>query len=97
MRDRPNLGKHAILGRRALSFIVRSFVILTMSFAAAFGFLAAMRSPGANYDPYMFAIGAAALFGAACGAIGILFSQGRRLKEEIRNLQPRFEEIAIGN
>jgi PAS domain S-box-containing protein len=97
MRERPNLGKYAIFGRRVLSFVVRSLAILTMSFAAAFGFLAAMRSPGANYDPYMFAVGAAALFGAACGAIGIIFSRAQRLKADIRLLQQQFEELSDRN
>jgi PAS domain S-box-containing protein len=97
MRERPHLGKHAIFGRRTLTLIVRSVGILMMSCGAAFGFLAVMRSPGANYDPYAFAIGAAALFGAACGAIGILFSRVQRLKEEIRGLQHRCEELADRN
>ena len=56
-------------------FVVRAVAILSMSFAAAFGFLAAMSSPATNYDPHTFAIGAAALFGAACGAIGLLVSR----------------------
>ena len=68
-----------------------------MSFAAAFGFLAAMRNPGANYDPHMFAIGAAALFGAACGAMGLFFSHAQRLKQELRVLQQRAEELADRN
>ena len=61
--------------RRALLFMLRAVAILSMSFGAAFGFLAAMRSPGAHYDPHTFAIGTAALFGAACGAIGLLISR----------------------
>jgi PAS domain S-box-containing protein len=97
MRERPKLGKHAIFGRRVFSFIIRSLGILMMSFGAAFGFLAVMRSPGANYDPYAFAIGAAALFGAACGAIGIIFSRAQRLKQDIRTLQSQFEELADRN
>ena len=46
-----------------------------MSFVAAFGFIAGSRSPVANYDPHVFAIGVAALFGAACGAIGLLLAR----------------------
>ena len=44
-------------------FVVRAVAVLSMSFAAAFGFLAAMRNPAANYNPYLFAVGSAALFG----------------------------------
>ena len=57
---------------RALLFLVRATAVLSMAFGAAFGFLTAMGSPGSHYDPHAFAIGTAALFGAACGAIGIL-------------------------
>jgi hypothetical protein len=42
-----------------------------MSFAAAFGFLAASINPQVRYNPHAFAVGAAALFGAACGVIGL--------------------------
>ena len=50
----------AVTTRRVLLFIVRAFAILSMSFAAAFGVLAAMTSPTAHYDPHSFAVGAAA-------------------------------------
>jgi signal transduction histidine kinase/DNA-binding response OmpR family regulator len=86
-----------ILSRRTLLLVVRAFVILSMSFAGAFGFLAAMRHPGAHYDPHMFAVGAAALFGAACGAIGLLFSQNQQLKEERRRLRERVEDLCDRN
>ena len=66
-----------LVSRRALLFVVRAIAILSMSFAAAFGFLAAMTSPGPHYDPHSFAIGAAALFGAACGAIGFWSAASR--------------------
>src|SRR5262249_58888919 len=84
-------------GRRALSLAVRAVVILSMSFAAAFGFLAAMRNPGSHYDPHLFAIGAAALFGAACGAIGIMFSRNQILREELRGLRERIEDLSDRN
>ena len=67
MRDRANIGKPAIFSRRVLSLVVRALAITSMSFAAAFGFLSGATAPGAHYDPYAFAIGVAALFGAACG------------------------------
>src|SRR3984957_10675887 len=72
MRLRPPLRKPAIATRRLSSFIVRAVIVTFMSFAVAFGFLAGATSPAAHYDPYMFAIGVASLFGAACGAMGIL-------------------------
>ena len=68
-----------------------------MSFAVAFGFLAGATSPAAHYDPYMFAIGVASLFGAACGALGILISRIRQMKAELRDLETRLDEAADRN
>ena len=87
----------ALLRNRVVFYVVRGFAVLSMSFAAAFGFLAAMTSPGAHYDPHSFAIGAAALFGAACGAIGLLVSRGKLLKAEIRTLRGSLEDLADRN
>ena len=83
--------------RHVLLLAVRTAAILSMSFGAAFGFLAAMRSPGAHYDPHNFAIGAAALFGAACGAIGLLISRNRLLRAELRGLEDTIEDLSDRN
>ena len=97
MRPRVLLRKPAVLTRRLISLIVRGTVITTMSFAVAFGFLSGTTSPGAHYDPYTFAIGVAALFGAACGAIGICISRIRQMKAELRQLEARLELAADRN
>jgi len=94
---RATLGKPAIIGRRILSLLVRSAIIISMSFAVAFGFLAGATSPVAHYDPYMFAIGVASLFGASCGALGILMSRIRRMKRELRDFETRLDEAADRN
>jgi PAS domain S-box-containing protein len=86
-----------LFSRRALLFVIRAAAILSMSFAAAFGFLAAMSSPGAHYDPHSFAIGAAALFGAACGAVGLLISRGNLLRAELRELKSIVETLGDRN
>ena len=83
--------------RHVLLLAVRTAAILSMSFGAAFGFLAAMRSPGAHYDPHNFAIGAAALFGAACGAIGLLISRNRQLRAELRSREDTIEDLSDRN
>ena len=44
-----------------------------------------MRRVVAQYDPEMFAIGVAALFGAACGAIGLLVAREPKLEDELRD------------
>jgi PAS domain S-box-containing protein len=87
----------AQLNRRAPAFVLRAVAILSMSFAAAFGFLAATASPASRYDPHSFAIGAAGLFGAACGAIGLLISRLRALRRELRELEHRAEDLADRN
>src|SRR5438270_9450476 len=87
----------AVFSRRTLALAVRAVVILSLSFAAAFGFLAAMRNPGSHYDPHLFAIGAAALFGAACGAIGLMFSRNQILKQQLRAMRERIEDLSARN
>src|ERR1700733_12108941 len=97
MRPRGTLRKPAILSRRISSIVVRTVVITTMSFGIAFGFLAGATSPAAHYDPYMFAIGVSSLFGAACGAMGILISRIRQMKAEVRALEASLDEGADRN
>jgi hypothetical protein len=96
MRPRAHLRKPAIVTRRLSSFVVRAAIVTFMSFAVAFGFLAGATSPAAHYDPYMFAIGVASLFGAACGAMGILIARIRRMKAELRELETRLDEGPTG-
>ena len=97
MRPRGHLPKPAVFSRRLLSLAVRSVAIASMSFAAAFGFLSGATSPGAHYDPHTFAIGVSALFGAACGGIGILISRIRQMKIELRDMETRLDEAADRN
>jgi signal transduction histidine kinase/CheY-like chemotaxis protein len=87
----------SLFRRHALLALVRAIAILSMSFAAAFGFLSGMRSPAANYDPNLFAVGAAALFGAACGMIGILVSSRRLLRARLRALREEIEDLSDRN
>jgi PAS domain S-box-containing protein len=65
-----------------------------MGIAGAFTYISAMRSSVAHYDPQMFAIGVAALFGAACGGLGLLVARKRKLQDELRASQQRTEELA---
>ena len=92
MRDRANIRTPAILTRRFLLLVVRALAITSMAFAVAFGFLSGATAPGAHYDPNSFAIGVAALFGASCGAMGILLSRIRQMKAELRGLEARLDE-----
>ena len=80
-----------LLAGRWLSTLLRLSALLSMTFATSFGFLAAITSPGAHYDPHSFAIGASALFGAACGALGLVISQLNVMRRELRALRAQLE------
>ncbi len=97
MRRRVILKKPGIVVRRLISLVVRTVAITTMSFGVAFGFLSGATSSMAHYDPNSFAVGLSALFGAACGGIGILYSRIRQMKGELRNLEGRLEQAADRN
>jgi PAS domain S-box-containing protein len=86
-----------LFSRQALRFALRAAVILTMSFATSFGFLAGSSGPWANFDPNLFAVGASALFGAACGAIGLLVASRLALRAKLRAAGERIEELADRN
>ena len=92
MRPRATIGRTGIVTRRVISIIVRALAITSMSFAVAFGFLSGATAPGAHYDPNSFAIGVASLFGASCGAMGILISRIRLMKAELRGLETQLDE-----
>ncbi len=92
MRDRASIRKPAIVTRRLLSIVIRALAITSMAFAVAFGFLSGATSPAAHYDPKSFAVGVAALFGAACGGMGILLSRIRQMKAELRGLESRLDQ-----
>jgi PAS domain S-box-containing protein len=97
MRPRTTLGKHAIFTRRVLLFVVRAAVLGSMSFAIGFGFLVGATSRAAHYDPHLFAIGVAWLFGGACGALGIMVSRIRQMKQDLRDLETRLDDAADRN
>lgn len=91
MRPRVALRTPGIITRRLISLVVRATAITTMAFGVAFGFLSATTSPNSHYDPQLFAIGVAALFGAACGGLGIMLSRIRQMKAELRQLEGRLD------
>jgi PAS domain S-box-containing protein len=91
MRPRVALRKPAIITRRVFTLVIRAFAITTMAFGVAFGFLSATTSAGSRYDPNLFAIGVAALFGAACGGMGLMVSRIRQMKRELRELEGRLD------
>ncbi|HEX4411771.1 MAG TPA: ATP-binding protein [Xanthobacteraceae bacterium] len=91
MRPRTTLGRSAIFTRRLFSLVIRAAAITSMSFAVAFGFLSGTMSQAGHYDPNSFAIGVAAMFGAACGGLGLMISRVRQMKGELRQLEGRLD------
>ena len=49
-----------------IAFAIRSFMIFSATFGAAYGFIAGSRSDVSGYDPNAFAVGASFLFALAC-------------------------------
>jgi len=90
MQRRANLPPSAIVTRRLWSLVVRAAVVTVMSFGIAFGFISGTMADR-DYDANAFAIGVAALFGAACGTLGILISRIRQMKHELRTLETRLD------
>jgi PAS domain S-box-containing protein len=92
MRPRTALRKPAVFAHRVISLVVRATAVTTMAFGVTFGFLSATTSPASHYDSQLFAIGVAALFGAACGGMGLMLSRIRQMKSELRYLEGRLDE-----
>ena len=97
MQRRANLPLSAIATRRFYWLVVRAMVLTVTSFAIASGFLSGTTADSAHYDPQTFAVGTAALFGAACGALGILVSRIRQMKRELHWLETRLDEAEDRN
>ena len=73
-------------------------VVVTLSIVSAWlGFLAGVRFQSGSYDPHSYAIGAGALFAAACAFIAFLLMRRRVAREIHRLLELRVEELADRN
>jgi PAS domain S-box-containing protein len=97
MRRRANLPLSAGMTRRLWLLVVRAAFLTVTSFAIAIGFLSGTMASGPHYDPQAFAVGTAALFGVACGALGILVSRIRQMKRELVTLETRLDEAEERN
>lgn len=86
-------------GRRHpwLTFTVRSFLIFSVVFGAAYGFIAGSKSENSGYDPHAFAIGVAFLFAIACVALATFSVRFRLLRKKMRKLALHNEALADRN
>ncbi len=86
-------------GRRHpwLTFTLRSFMIFSVVFGGAYGFIAGSRSESSGYDPHTFAIGAAFLFALACVALAALSLRLRLMRNKMRKVALHNETLADRN
>lgn len=86
-------------GRRHpwLFFVFRSFMIFSVVFGGAYGFIAGSRTENSGYDPNTFAIGAAFLFAVACVALAALSLRLRLLRNKMRKVAMHNETLADRN
>ncbi len=86
-------------GRRHpwLTFTLRSFMIFSMVFGAAYGFIAGSKTENSGYDPHAFAIGVAFLFAIACVALAAFSVRLRMMRKKMRKVALHNEALADRN
>lgn len=80
-----------------LSFAIRSLVIFTAAFGAAYGFIAGSRAENSGYDANAFAIGASFLFALACLALATLSIRLRWVNKRLHALAVHNEALIDRN
>ncbi|MBR0715266.1 ATP-binding protein [Bradyrhizobium liaoningense] len=80
-----------------ISFTVRSFLIFSATFGAAYGFITASRSENSGYDPNAFAVGASFLFALACLGLATLSMRLRFVNKRLRALAAHNEALVDRN
>jgi PAS domain S-box-containing protein len=86
-------------GRRHpwLAFALRSCMIFSMVFGAAYGFIAGSKTENSGYDPHAFAIGVAFLFALACVALATFSFRLRMMRKKMRKVALHNETLADRN
>src|SRR4030081_880742 len=79
------------------TFTVRSFMIFSVAFGGAYGFISGSRSEDSGYDPHAFAIGASFLFALACVALATLSMRLRWMRKRMRKIALHNEALADRN
>ena len=80
-----------------IAFAIRSFVIFSATFGAAYGFVAGSRSENSGYDPNAFAVGASFLFALACLGLATLSMRLRFVNKRLRTLAAHNETLIDRN
>ncbi|MCK1420158.1 response regulator [Bradyrhizobium sp. 180] len=80
-----------------IAFALRSFMIFSATFGAAYGFVSGSRSENSGYDPNAFAIGASFLFALACLGLATLSMRLRFVNKRLRSLAAHNEALIDRN
>ena len=80
-----------------LVFALRSVMIFSATFGAAYGFIAGSRAEKSGYDPNAFAIGASFLFALACLGLATLSMRLRFVNKRLRTLAAHNEALIDRN
>ena len=80
-----------------IAFAIRSFMIFSATFGAAYGFISGSRSENSGYDPNSFAIGASFLFALACLGLATLSMRLRFVNKRLRKLAAHNERLIDRN
>jgi len=87
----------AARNKRALILFGRAAWTTLAVCSGTVGFYAGIELQSANYDPYSYADGVAALLAAACTGLFVLLIRARKLKGRMQALETRVEELADRN
>ena len=80
-----------------ITFTLRSLMVFSVVFGAAYGFIAGSRSETSGYDPHNFAIGVAFLFAIACVALAATSFRIRMIRKKMRKIALHNEVLADRN
>jgi PAS domain S-box-containing protein len=80
-----------------IAFAIRSFMIFSATFGAAYGFITGSRAEHSGYDPNAFAIGASFLFALACLGLATLSMRLRFVNKRLRTLAAHNESLVDRN
>jgi len=97
MRTGNDLAGTTGRNQAALILFSRAVVITLSVVSGVLGFLAGINIQSANYDPNAYAIGAGALFAAACAVIAFMLYRRRLTKARLRALEARVEDLSDRN
>src|SRR5687767_8836513 len=83
--------------RRIVGTATRFFALVWVSFIVTSGFVTGVQAQAADYNPHLFASGIGTLFAVACAGLALVLYRNRYLRQEIRRLEERVEELSDRN